>query len=200
MKKRGRALAALLSLLAMLSGCGEPALDSSSSSSFSSDCIDGGEHGQVAWTYLFDTFERYCEFYQTFKGYNAERYWVPRCSGDASAVYSFMTLPISLDDVRAKRYDLRFKGQEMGAKIQAGSVEVELRFEVQLPLLADRGLGGVSYGLSEEKEGAFNVSFFTERTRIAGGILVSIDGSEETINNFLEKLVASFERSKDYVF
>lgn len=185
-----------LSFLILLTGC-----TNFPSVSQSSDVIEGGEHGLVRGRYTFNTFEEYRNFYDIFKVYNHERYWVPQNSDAIDIVYYFETVPISLEDLRAKRYDLRFKGQEMKAELNNDSIAMALQFEVLALHLANWELGDVSFAFEEgEEENTYDVSFSVKQAEVAKGTLTSLDSNQEAISDSLENLVTLFELSKQYVF
>ncbi len=91
--------------------------------------VVGGLCSQVRWIYQFESYEDYSEFYDIFKDYNEERYWVPSSDSNYFEVaYDFYTCPIRLKDALDRRYDLEFSGQELSTTLVNDEIEIELTF------------------------------------------------------------------------
>lgn len=199
--KNAKTFLALSCVLFALAGCSSTSSVSSSSEKIeSSEEIEGGEHGMVVGQYWFDTFEEYGGFYEIFKAHNPERYWVPADSASFDILYVFKTVPISLDDLRAKRYDLTFKGQEMTAELKYGSCEANLRFEEISYLSTNLEKAELSSAFEEKEEDTYSVSFSCNHAEVASGSLLFPDGDSEKVSALLEELTDLFVEGKFSVF
>lgn len=115
-----------LALALGLFGCA--AADTFGSSS--SEQVEGGPHSPIAGYYCFESYDAFLAFYDVFKGYNAERYWVPMENDDLNVEYCFETLGIPADVYNAKRYDIDFDYQTMYARISDERMDLTLTMSV----------------------------------------------------------------------
>ncbi len=91
--------------------------------------VDGGLYGQIADSYIFESYDDYLEFYDTFKDYNEQRYWVPSSESDIFEIkYRFYMCPIRVIDRNERRYDLYFRFQDMYAILVNDEVNIHLTF------------------------------------------------------------------------
>lgn len=92
-----------------LSSSGDSKENDSTSDKMDNEEIEGGSNSRVVGQYEFDTFEKYQEFYTSFKENNIERFLAPTSSIEFPMTYIFKVEGIRLNDYDSRRYDLDFE-------------------------------------------------------------------------------------------
>lgn len=198
-----RALITGLLLVFSLSSCEQgfnTPLKSNNSLSTSND-IDGGPHSRVAGCYEFKSFDDYIVFYDIFKNYNEERYWVPKSSSNFDITYTFKSEGMYLDDVNAKRYDLDFKYQTMMVDIN----DSDFSLKIDLCDIQGRELlfNGLSFSYRQELNASslnIPIQLLCGDFVIGNGLYLSKAIGGQVNTEKLNDILALMEGGYDYVF
>lgn len=170
-------------------------------SSSISDDTDGGPHSLVVGMYFFYSFDEYKYFYDIFKDYNTERYWVPIDNGDFDMYYKFRCVA-HLDDLEANRYDIEFIIQDMYVYISDDNFSLELSV-YDLNYINGFGAEYLSYLVGEPSKISpekYPISFINEDIVISDGYFTYDTFEESIVSEKLDTILSLFKGGYDYVF
>ncbi len=168
----------------------------------SSESVIGGLYGDVRWNYEFESYTDYLEFYNIFKDYNEERYWVP--SSDSNyfdVIYNFDTYPVTLIDAKESRYDIDFWFQTMYATLSNDIFEIvftinclnESDFTNNASLETNLVINDETYDVSVIYNSDIAIAYGTIQ-------LVETFKEELILDDYLDEIVNLFETSFTDVF
>ncbi len=167
------------------------------------DFVEGGPGSLIACEYYFNSFSEYLDFYNVFKLYNSERYWLPIDSNDFITKYRFESLGVPLEDVHATRYDLEFPLQTMEVSLSIDTLSINLEIN-NINIEQIEGITNLIFEIDDDNLGLdyYNaINLMCDDILIAyGNISFDISSNDELNTEILDEIILLFNDGFKYVF